>query len=44
MKTVLVGMAFAIGMVFASQAFAVPSCPNSIWQHGRHHVCTNYNE
>ena len=44
MKTVLVGMAFAIGMVFASQAFAVPNCPNGIWEQGRHHICANYNE
>ena len=29
MKTLLVGIAFAIGMVFASQAFALPYCPNS---------------
>ena len=43
MKTLLVGIAFAIGMVFTSQAFAVPYCPNSTWQHG-HYVCGNFDE
>jgi hypothetical protein len=43
MKTLLVGIAFAIGMVFASQAFALPYCPNSTWQHG-HYVCASYDE
>ena len=43
MKTLLVGNAFAIGMVFASQAFALPYCPNSTWQHG-HYVCASYDE
>jgi hypothetical protein len=38
MKTLLVGIAFAIGMVFASQAFAGPSCANGTWQNG-HYVC-----
>ena len=32
MKTLLVGIAFAMGMVFASQAFALPYCPNHTWQ------------
>jgi hypothetical protein len=41
MKTLLAGIAFAIGLVFASQAFAVPYCPNSTWQHGRY-VCASY--
>jgi len=40
MKTLLVGIAFAIGMVLASQAFAAPHCPNSIWQSG-HYVCSD---
>ena len=43
MKTLLVGIAFAIGVVFASQAFALPYCPNSTWQHG-HYVCASYDE
>jgi hypothetical protein len=42
MKTLLVGIAFAIGLVFASQAFALP-CPNGTWQ-GGHYVCANYEE
>jgi hypothetical protein len=42
MKTLLVGIAFAIGMVFASQAFALP-CPNGTWQ-GGHYTCATYEE
>jgi hypothetical protein len=42
MKTLLVGVAFAIGMVFASQAFALP-CPNGTWQNG-HFICASYDE
>jgi hypothetical protein len=42
MKTPLAGIAFAIGMVFASQAFALP-CPNGTWQ-GGHYVCATYEE
>jgi hypothetical protein len=42
MKTLLAGIAFAIGMVFASQAFALP-CQNGAWQ-GRHYVCADYDE
>jgi transketolase len=40
MKTLLVGIAFAVGMVFASQAFAseVTDCPHIVWKHG-HYVC-----
>jgi hypothetical protein len=40
MKTLLVGIAFAIAMVFASQAFAadLPDCPNVKWKNG-HYVC-----
>jgi hypothetical protein len=42
MKTLLAGIAFAIGMIFASQVFALP-CPSGTWQHG-HYVCTSYDE
>jgi hypothetical protein len=42
MKTLLVGIVFAIGLVFASQASALP-CPNGTWQ-GGHYVCANYEE
>jgi hypothetical protein len=40
MKTLLVGIAFAIGMAFTSQAFAtdLPDCPKGGWKHG-HYVC-----
>ena len=34
MKTLLVGIAFAIAVVFTSQAFALPYCANSTWQRG----------
>ena len=37
MKMLLAGIAFAIGVAFASQAFALP-CPNGTWQNG-HYVC-----
>jgi len=44
MKTLLVGILFAIGMVLASQAFALPYCANGgTWQHG-HYVCASYDE
>ena len=44
MKTLLlVSIAFATGMVFASQALALPYCPNSTWQYG-HYVCASYDE
>jgi hypothetical protein len=43
MKTLLAGIAFAIGMVFASQAFALPYCPHGMWQHG-HYVCATYDQ
>jgi hypothetical protein len=42
MKTLLVGITFAVGMVFASQAFALP-CPNGTWQNG-HFICASYDE
>ena len=42
MKTVLMGVAFAIGMVFASQAFALP-CPHGTWQ-GGHYVCADFED
>jgi hypothetical protein len=38
MKMLLAGVAFAIGVAFASQAFALPYCT---WQHG-HYVCGDY--
>ena len=43
MKTLLVGIAFAIGMVFASQAFALPYCAKSTWQYG-HYACASYDQ
>jgi hypothetical protein len=42
MKTLLVGIAFAMGMIFATQAFALP-CPNGTLQ-GSHYVCASYDE
>jgi hypothetical protein len=42
MKTLLMGIAFAMGMVFGSQAFALP-CPSGTWQNG-HYVCASYDE
>jgi hypothetical protein len=38
MKMLLAGIAFAIGVAFASQAFALPYCT---WQYG-HYVCGDY--
>ena len=40
MKTLLVGIAFAIAMIFTTQAFAanLPDCPNVKWKNG-HYVC-----
>ena len=40
MKTLLVGIAFAVAMVFTSGAFAanLPDCPNVKWKNG-HYVC-----
>jgi hypothetical protein len=43
MKTLLVGIAFAVGMVFASQAFALPYCANGSWQHG-YYICADFDE
>ena len=40
MRTLLAGFALAIGMVFASQACALP-CTNGTWQNG-HYVCADY--
>jgi hypothetical protein len=39
-STLLIGIAFAVGMVFATQAFGsdVTDCPHIIWKHG-HYVC-----
>jgi hypothetical protein len=42
MKTVLMGIAFAIGLAFATQAFALP-CPNGTLQ-GGHYVCADFEE
>lgn len=41
MKALLTGIAFAIGMVLAAQAFAATldsQCPNKVWKDG-HYVC-----
>ena len=42
MKALLTGIAFAVGMVLATQAFASDDlgnrCPHSGWQNG-HYVC-----
>jgi hypothetical protein len=40
MKALLVGIAFAMAIVFTSQAFAtdLPDCPNGKWKNG-HYVC-----
>jgi hypothetical protein len=40
MKALLLGIAFAIAMIFTSQAFAsnLPDCPNVKWIQG-HYVC-----
>jgi hypothetical protein len=40
MKMLLAGIAFAMGLAFASQAFALP-CSNGTWQNG-HYVCGDY--
>jgi hypothetical protein len=44
MKTLLVGIAFAVVMVFTSQAFAseLPDCPNVKWKNG-HYICDEAN-
>jgi hypothetical protein len=36
MKMLLAAIAFATGMAFASQAFAIPYCPNNTWQPGHY--------
>jgi hypothetical protein len=40
MKTMLIGIALAVGMVPANKAFAsdVSDCPHIVWKHG-HYVC-----
>ena len=43
MKMLLMGIAFAIGMAFASQAVALPYCSHGSWQHG-HYVCADYDQ
>jgi len=42
MKTLLVGIALAVAMTFATQAFALP-CTNGTWQNG-HYVCADYDQ
>jgi len=42
MKMLFAGIAFAIGVAFASQALALP-CPNGTWQNGRY-VCADYDQ
>jgi len=42
MKTLLVGIAFAIALVFTSQAFALPYCPHSIGN--GHYACAHFDE
>jgi hypothetical protein len=41
MKTLVTGIAFAVGMVLATQAFAAEStdCPHIVWKNG-HYVCS----
>jgi hypothetical protein len=39
MRTLLVGITLAIGLVLATQAFALPYCPKP-----SHYVCTDYEE
>jgi hypothetical protein len=40
MKTLLITIAFAVGMVLATQALAsdVTDCPHIVWRHG-HYIC-----
>jgi hypothetical protein len=40
MKMLLLGISFALGVAFASQAFALPYCT---WQHS-HYVCADYDQ
>jgi hypothetical protein len=42
MRMLFAGIAFAIGIAFASQAFALP-CPNATWQ-GGHYICADYDQ
>jgi ubiquitin C-terminal hydrolase len=42
MRMLLAGIAFAIGIAFASQAFALP-CPNGTLQ-GGHYICADFDE
>jgi hypothetical protein len=43
MKIFFAGLALAITLAFSSEAFALPSCPNSTSQHG-HYGCTVFEE
>lgn len=40
MQTLLIGIAFAVGMLLATRALAseVTDCPHIVWKHG-HYVC-----
>ena len=42
MRMLLAGIAFAIGIAFASEAFALP-CPSGTWQ-GGHYICADYDQ
>ena len=40
MKTLLVGIALAIGLTFTTQAFAIPYCS----KHHGHYNCADYDQ
>jgi hypothetical protein len=42
MKMLVAGIAFAMGLAFASQAFALP-CPHGTYQSG-HYVCDDFDQ
>jgi hypothetical protein len=44
MKALVLGIAFAVAIIFTSQAFAadLPDCPNVKWKHG-HYICDEAN-
>jgi hypothetical protein len=42
MKTLLIGIGFALVLGFASQAFALPYCTNGAGQ--SHYACTTFDE
>jgi len=43
MKTLLCGITLVMAVAFASQAFALPSCPTGT-SHGHYYVCAPYDE